>query len=135
VISSDDLTTGLSRFTSMVVTSRTTAATYRNKPVDSIQIGRELGVRYVLEGSVHRFPSHIRVNTRPIDAQADAHLWADQFDRDPADPFAVQDEIGKRTEVRVYQELITRESSRPTERPDATRLHPARTGCSEAVRL
>lgn len=115
----DDLTTGLSRFTSMVVTSRTTAATYRNRPVDAKQIGRELGVRYVLEGSVQRFPNHIRVNTRLIDARADAHLWADQFDRDPADPFAVQDEIGKRTEVKVYQELITRESSRPTERPAA----------------
>jgi TolB-like protein/Tfp pilus assembly protein PilF len=115
----DDLTTGLSRFTSTVVTSRTTADTYRKKPVDSRQIERELGVRYVLEGSIQRFPNHIRVNTRLIDAKADAHLWADQFDRDPADPFAVQEEIGKRTEVRVYQEMITRESSRPTEKPDA----------------
>jgi tetratricopeptide (TPR) repeat protein len=103
----------------MVVTSRTTAYTYRNRSVEARQIGRELGVRYVLEGSVQRFPNHIRVNTRLIDARADAHLWADQFDRDPANPLAVQDEIGKRIEVKVYQELITRESSRPTEKPDA----------------
>jgi TolB-like protein/DNA-binding winged helix-turn-helix (wHTH) protein/Tfp pilus assembly protein PilF len=115
----DDLTTGLSRFTSMVVTSRTTADTYRNKPVDVRQIGRELGVRYVLEGSVQRFPNHIRVNTRLIDVRTDAHLWADQFDRDPADPFLVQDEIGKRTEVKVYHALLAWEGSRPTEHPDA----------------
>jgi TolB-like protein/DNA-binding winged helix-turn-helix (wHTH) protein/Tfp pilus assembly protein PilF len=115
----DDLTTGLSRFTSTVVTSRTTASTCRNKSLDMRQIGQELGVRYVLEGSVQSFSSHIRVNTRLIDAKTDAHLWADQFDRDPADPFAVQDEVGKRIEVRVYQELITRESSRSTENPDA----------------
>jgi TolB-like protein/Tfp pilus assembly protein PilF len=115
----DDLTTGLSRFTSMVVTSRTTAATYRNKPFDARQIGRELGVRYVLEGSVQRFPNHIRVNARLIDARTDSHLWAGQFDRDPADPFAVQDEIGKRSEVRVYHELLSWEGSRPTEHPDA----------------
>ncbi|MBV8525237.1 MAG: winged helix-turn-helix domain-containing protein, partial [Acetobacteraceae bacterium] len=115
----DDLTTGLSRFTSMVVTSRTTAATYRNKPRDVRQIGRELGVRYVLEGSVQRFPNHIRVNTRLIDARTDAQLWADRFDRDPADPFVVQDEIGKRTEVKVYHALLVWEGSRPTERPDA----------------
>ena len=115
----DDLTTGLSRFTSMVVTSRTTAATYRNNPVDVRQIARELGVRYVLEGSVQRFPNHIRVNTGLIDAQTDAHLWSGQFDRDPADPFAVQDEIGKRIEVRIYHQLITWEGSRSTERPDA----------------
>jgi TolB-like protein/DNA-binding winged helix-turn-helix (wHTH) protein/thioredoxin-like negative regulator of GroEL len=115
----DDLTTGLSRFTSMVVTSHTTAATYRNKPVDARQIGRELGVRYVLEGSVQRFRNHIRVNTRLIDAWTDAHLCAEQFDRDPADPFAVQDEIGKRIEVRIYHELLAWEGSRPTEHPDA----------------
>jgi TolB-like protein/DNA-binding winged helix-turn-helix (wHTH) protein/Tfp pilus assembly protein PilF len=115
----DDLTTGLARFTSMVVTSRTTADTYRNKSVDARQIGRQLGVRYVLEGCVQRFPNHIRVNTRLIDARADAHLWADQFDRDPSDPFAVQDEIGKRTEVKVYHTLLAWEGSRSTENPDA----------------
>ena len=115
----DDLTTGLSRFTSMVVTSRATASTYQNKRIDAKQIGFELGVRYLLEGSVQRFPNHIRVNTRLIDTRTDAHLWAEQFDRDPADPFAVQDEIGKRTEVRVYHALVAWEGSRPTEHPDA----------------
>jgi tetratricopeptide (TPR) repeat protein len=72
-----------------------------------------------LEGSVQRFPNHIRVNARLIDARADAHLWADQFDRDPADPFAVQDEISKRTEVRVYHEFLVWEGSRSTENLDA----------------
>jgi len=115
----DDLTTDLSRFTSMVVTSRTTANTYRKKPFDTRQIGRELGVRYVLEGSVQRFPNHIRANTRLIDAKTDAHLWADQFDRDPADPFVVQDEIAKRTDVALYHQLIWAEVSQPSEHPDA----------------
>ena len=130
----DDLTTGLSRFTSTVVTSRTTASTYRNKSLDTRQIGQELGVRYVLEGSVQRFPNHIRVNTGLIDAQTDAHLWSGQFDRDPADPFAVQDEVGKRIEVRVYQELITPGKFTLHREPRHPRLHPAGTGCSKAVR-
>jgi len=61
------------------VISRNTAFTYRNKPVDTKQIGRELGVRYVLEGSVRRSANKVRVNAQLIDAEADAHLWAEQF--------------------------------------------------------
>jgi TolB-like protein len=102
----DDLTTDLSRFTSMRVTSRKTAFSYRNKPVDAKRIGRELGVRYVLEGSVHPSVNHVRVNARLIDAETDTHLWAERFDRDPDSLFDVQDEIRKRATVSLYQALI-----------------------------
>jgi len=71
----------------MFVISSNTAFTYRNKPIDTKQIGRELGVRYVLEGSVRRSGNQLRVNTQMIDAVNDAHLWAERFDRDTGDLF------------------------------------------------
>ena len=114
----DDLTTDLSRFTSMRVTSRKTAFTYRNKPVDAKRIGRELGVRYLLEGSVHPSANHVRVNARLIDAETDTHLWAERFDRDPDSLFGVQDEITKRATVSLYQALIGADASRQAEYPD-----------------
>ena len=84
----DDLTTDLSRVEHMFVISRNTAFTYRNQRVPTKQIGRELGVRYLLEGSVRRSGNQVRVNAQLIDAETDAHLWAEQFDRDTDDLFA-----------------------------------------------
>src|SRR5262249_31341116 len=89
----DDLTTDLSRIAGMVVISRNTAFTYRNKPVDAKQIGRELGVRYVLEGSVRRSGNQVRVNAQLIDAETDTHLWAERFDHDSGGRFDLQNEI------------------------------------------
>jgi adenylate cyclase len=86
----EDLTTDLSRLAGMFVISRNTAFTYRNKPVDANQIGHELGVRYVLEGSVRRSGNQLRVNTQLIDAETDPHLWAERFDRDMGGPNAVR---------------------------------------------
>jgi adenylate cyclase len=86
----EDLTTDLSRLAGMFVISRNTAFTYRNKPVDAKQIGHELGVRYVLEGSVRRSGNQLRVNTQLIDAETDPHLWAERFDRDMGGPNAVR---------------------------------------------
>jgi adenylate cyclase len=77
-----DLTTDLSRLENMFVISRNTAFTYRNKPIGTKQIGRELGVRYVLEGSVRRSGNRVRASAQLIDAATDAHLWADRFDID-----------------------------------------------------
>ncbi len=77
----EDVTTDLSRLAHMFVISRNTAFTYRNKPTDIKQIGRELGVRYVLEGSVRRSGNQVRINAQLIDAETDAHLWAERFDR------------------------------------------------------
>ena len=114
-----DLTTDLSRLANMFVISRNTAFTYRNKPVDTKQIGRELCVRYVLEGSVRRLGNRVRVNADLIDADTDAHLWAERFDRDPSDLFAVQDEITSRIAIALNSTLVTAEAARPTENPDA----------------
>jgi TolB-like protein len=76
----EDLTTDLSRIAEMLVISGNTAFTYRNKPADTKQIGRELGVRYLLEGSVRRSANKVRVNAQLIDAETDAHLWAERFE-------------------------------------------------------
>ena len=114
----DDLTTDLSRIADMFVISRNTAFTYRNKPVDAKRIGRELGVRYVLDGSVRRSGNQVRVNAQLIDAETDAHLWAERFDRDAGNLFALQDEITSRIAVALNLELIGTEAARPTDDPD-----------------
>src|SRR5215471_438494 len=78
----DDLTTDLSRLSNMLVISRDGAFTYKDKPVNAKDIGRELGVRYLLEGSVQRSGNQVRINAQLIDAEADTHLWAERFDRE-----------------------------------------------------
>jgi len=115
----DDLTTDLSRIAGMFVISRNTAFTYRNKPVPARQIGRELGVRYVSEGSVRRLGSQVRVNAQLIDAETNAHLWAERFDRKTSDLFALQDEITSRIAIALNSTLVKAEAARPTEKPDA----------------
>jgi adenylate cyclase len=101
------------------VISRNTAFTYRNKPIDTKQIGYELGVRYVLEGSVRRSGNQLRINTQLIDAATDAHLWAERFDRDTGDLFALQNEITSCLANTLGVELIVAEAARRTEHPDA----------------
>jgi TolB-like protein/class 3 adenylate cyclase/Tfp pilus assembly protein PilF len=114
----EDLTTDLSRIADMVVISRNTAFTYQGKRVDTKQIGRELGVRYVLEGSVRRSSNLVRVNAQLIDAETDAHLWAERFDRDIGGLFAVQDEITGRIASALGTELVDAEAGRSTVNPD-----------------
>jgi TolB-like protein len=116
---SGDLTTDLSRIPDMLVISRNTAFTYRNKPIDTKQIGRELGVRYVLEGEVQRSGNRVRVTAQLIDAETDAHLWAERFDGDARDLFAVQEEITNRIAVALDLELVDAAAARPIERPDS----------------
>jgi len=101
------------------VISRNTAFTYRNKSTDTKQIGRELGVRYVLEGSVRRAGDQVRVSAQLIDAVTDAHLWAERFNGDTSDLFALQDEITSRIANALGVELIAAEAARPTEHPTA----------------
>jgi adenylate cyclase len=115
----EDITTDLSRIANMFVISRNTAFTYRTKPADTKQIGRDLGVRYLLEGSVQRSGSQVRVSAQLIDAATDAHLWADRFDRDTRDLFSAQNEITHRLANTLGIELITAEAARPTDNPDA----------------
>jgi adenylate cyclase len=115
----EDLTTDLSRIAGMFVISRNTAFTYLSKPVDTMQIGRELGVRYVLAGSVQRSGSRVRVTARLIDAETDSHLWAERFDGDMSDLFALQDEITSRIAVALDLELVIAEAVRVIEHPEA----------------
>src|SRR5215467_8884421 len=115
----EDLTTDLSRIAHMFVISRDTAFTYKDKPINAKQIGRELGVRYVLEGSVQRSSGRIRVSAQLIEAETDAHLWAQRFDRDMGDLFALQSEITRQIAMALSSELVIAEAARPTEHPDA----------------
>ena len=140
-----DLTTDLSRIPDMLVISRNTAFTYRNKPIDTKQIGRELGVRYVLEGEVQRSESRVRVTAQLIDAETDTHLWAERFAGDAGDLFAVQEEITNRIAVALDLELVGAAAAQPIERPDtrdyilrgrAARLRPpSRENRAEAIAL
>ena len=89
----ENLTTELSRIRDSFVIARNTAFTYKGKAIDAKQIGKELGVRYVLEGSVQRDQNRVRVNAQLVDAETGAHLWADRFEEDVADLFKLQDEV------------------------------------------
>src|SRR5262249_31104730 len=88
--------TDLSRISGSFVISRNTAFTFKGRPVDAQQIGRELGVRYLLEGSVRRLGDAIQVNVQLIDAETRAHVWADRFDTDRINLATAQDEITTR---------------------------------------
>jgi adenylate cyclase len=115
----EDLTTDLSRIANSFVISRNTAFTYKDKPVNAKQIGQELGVRYVLEGSVQRSGKQVRVNAQLIDAETDTHIWAERFDRDIGDLFALQSEITGRIATALNFALVDAEAARPTANPDA----------------
>jgi adenylate cyclase len=115
----EDLTTDLSRIAGVLVISRNTAFTYRNKTIDTKQIGCELGVRYVLDGSVRRSANQIRINAQLIDAEKDTQLWAERFNGNTNDLFALQDEITRRIAVALNLELWRAEAARPSQHPNA----------------
>jgi TolB-like protein/class 3 adenylate cyclase/Tfp pilus assembly protein PilF len=108
----ESLTTDLSRIRGSFVIGRHTAFTYKGKAVDLKQIGRELNVRYVLEGSVQRCGNRLRVNVQLIDADAGNHLWADRFDKPVTDLFDMQDEIVSRLANMLNTQLIEAEARR-----------------------
>jgi TolB-like protein/DNA-binding winged helix-turn-helix (wHTH) protein len=114
-----DLTVDMSQIAHIFVISSNTAFTYRNKPVDTKQIGRELGVRYVLEGSVERAADRVRVNVQLIDAGTDRHLWAKRYESTTSDLFSLQDEITGRIARQLNGELATAAAFHPTDPPDA----------------
>jgi len=89
----EDIITDLSKLSELHVIARNSTFIYKGKPVDVKRVGRELGVRYVLEGSVRKAGNRVRVTSQLIDAASGAHIWADRFDRDLTDIFAVQDEL------------------------------------------
>ena len=108
----DDLTTDLSRIADSFVIARTTAFTYKGKSVDVRQVARELGVRYVLEGSVRRTGDQVRVNVQLVDAGTGSHIWADRFQTDRANLAEAQDEITSRLARTLNLELAEAVGSR-----------------------
>jgi TolB-like protein len=106
----ENLTTDLSRIRNSFVIARYTAFTYKGKTVDAKKIGKELGVRYVLEGSVQRDQNRVRVNAQLIDAASGAHLWADRFEEDVADLFKLQDQVVARLANALGYALIQAEA-------------------------
>jgi TolB-like protein/class 3 adenylate cyclase/Flp pilus assembly protein TadD len=113
----ESLTTDLSRISGSFVIARNTAFTYKGKSIDVKQIGRELGVRYVLEGSVQRGGNRLRVNVQLIDAATGNHLWAERFDKPVADLFDMQDEIVARLANQLGAQLIAAEARRAENSP------------------
>ena len=108
----ESLTTDLSRISGAFVIARNTAFAYRGKPVDVRQIGRDLNVRYVLEGSVQRSVERMRVNVQLIEAEDGAHVWADRFDKPVAELFGMQDEIVARIANELSAQIIRAEARR-----------------------
>ncbi len=113
----ESLTTDLSRIRGSFVIGRNTAFTYKGKAVDLKTIGRELNVRYVLEGSVQRGGNRMRVNVQLIDAEKGNHLWAERFDKPLADLFDMQDEIVARLAGALNAQLIAAEARRAEQAP------------------
>jgi len=113
---SEDIITGLSKLRWFFVIARNSSFIYKGKAVDIRQVGRELGVRYVLEGSVRKGGSRVRVTAQLIDAVTGKHLWADHYDRDVTDIFALQDEITKKVVAAIEPKLLEAEGIRSQNR-------------------
>jgi adenylate cyclase len=115
----EDVITELSRFRELLVISRNTSTRYKGRAVDVKKIARELAVQYLLEGSVRKVGNRVRVTVQLIDAEADRHIWADRYDRELEDIFAIQDEVTSSVVATLFRrvEAATREraASKPTE--------------------
>jgi adenylate cyclase len=116
----EDITTELSRFRSLSVIARHSSFAYKGKSVTVQQVGRELGVEFVLEGSVRRAGNRIRITAQLIDAQTSAHIWAERLDREMDDLFAMQDEVTERIVTTIANRLERTEQERAArKRPEA----------------
>jgi TolB-like protein len=116
---SEDIITGLSKLRWFFVIARNSSFIYKGKAVDMRQVGRELGVRYVLEGSVRKSGSRVRITAQLIDAETGKHFWAERYDRDLIDIFALQDEITKNVVAAIEPKLLEAEGIRSQHRsPD-----------------
>jgi TolB-like protein/Tfp pilus assembly protein PilF len=118
----ESLTTDLSRISGAFVIARNTAFTFKGKAVDVKKLGRELNVRYVLEGSVQRGGNRLRVNVQLVDAETGNHLWADRFDKPVADLFDVQDEIVSRLANTLDAQLTEQEAKRSKRSPHSNSM-------------
>jgi adenylate cyclase len=113
----EDITTALSKLRWFFVIARNTSFTYKGSAVDVKQVGRELGVRYVLEGSVRRGGNRLRITAQLVEAETGNHVWAERYDRDVADIFSVQDEITERVVAAIEPELYAAENIRSQRKP------------------
>ena len=114
----EDLITDLSKVSGLSVIARNSVFTYKGKPADIQEVSRRFGVATVLEGSVRKAGQRVRINAQLIDGKDGTHLWADRYDRDLTDIFALQDEITKTIVEQLKVRLLPGES-RPSRRPDA----------------
>jgi adenylate cyclase len=113
----EDVITALSRYPSLFVIARNSSFAYKGRAVDVKQIGRELGVRYVLEGSLRKAGDRIRVTAQLVEAETGKHVWAERFDRDLADIFSVQDEITEAVTIAIAPAIADAEQQRAMRKP------------------
>ena len=108
----EDIITALARYPSFFVIARNSSFTYKGRAVDVGQVGRELGVRYVLEGSIRSAGNRIRVTAQLVEAETGKHVWAERYDRDLADLFALQDEIAEAAAIAIARAIADAERHR-----------------------
>jgi TolB-like protein/DNA-binding winged helix-turn-helix (wHTH) protein/Flp pilus assembly protein TadD len=113
----DDITTALSHLHGLFVIARNSTFTYKGHPIDVQQVGRALGVRYILEGSVRRFADRVRITAQLVEAEPRAHIWADHYDRTIGDIFAIQDEITNAITAAIEPEISASEQDRARRKP------------------
>jgi adenylate cyclase len=111
----EDIITELSRFKGLMVIARNSTFTYKNQAVDVKKVGIQLGVKYVLEGSVRRVGPRVRITAQLIEAHTGGHVWAERYDRELIDIFELQDEITKSVVATLQTEMILREEVSPKE--------------------
>jgi adenylate cyclase len=114
---SEDIITALSQYSSLFVIARNSSFTYKGRAVDVKQVGHELGVRYALEGSVRKAGNRIRVTAQLVEAEAGNHVWAERYDRDLTDIFALQDEITQAVTIAIAPAIADAEQRRAMRRP------------------
>jgi adenylate cyclase len=131
----EDLTTDLSRITGSFVIARNTAFTYKGKPVDAKDLGRQLGVNYMLEGSVRRLGNQVRINVQLIDTQTGGHIWANRFDGDVGDLFALQDSITSNLAMTLSLELVEAAAQRASQKMSPDEVDLVLRGRAAALRL
>jgi adenylate cyclase len=113
----EEIITALSRYPSLFVIARNSCFTYKNRAVDVKQVGRELGVRYVLEGGLRKAGNRIRVTAQLVEAETGKHVWAERYDRELADIFAVQDEISEAVTIAIAPAIAGAEQQRAMRKP------------------
>jgi adenylate cyclase len=126
---SEDITTDLSKISALGVVARNTAFTFKGQSVDVAEVARKLGVSHVLEGSVRKAGGRVRINAQLIDGATGEHLWADRYDRDLEDIFAIQDEISKAI-VQALRSSCCRRRKRPSSSAARPMSKPTISTCS-----